>query len=68
MVVKFCEITYLCCWEQREEKWNYKASAGLLNPLQVAEAGKRWLELLKIDGSDKIGEKAQKGARNDTFA
>lgn len=34
---------------------------------QAAEAGKRLLERLKIDGSDKIGERVLKVAKNDAF-
>lgn len=62
-------VKSLICVAGSKEKRNEttKPVQGFLSSLQVAEAGKRWLRWLKIDGSDKIGERVQKAARNDVF-
>jgi len=59
----------LICVAGNREKRNEttKLVQGFLYSLQAAEAGRRLLEQLKIDGSDKMGERVLKGARNDAF-
>lgn len=62
-------VKSLICVAGSKEKRNEttKPLLGFLSSWQAAEARRRLLERLKIDGNDKMGERVPKEARNGAF-